>query len=254
MLRGGGGERIYGAQRGCHGLGWLVLPGLGDCMAHGYQPPTLPLPLVPARLFPVPLCRAGCASTLRAWLDAFRYTTVCSSFFRPQAGNAPPDACLLLNCVLENIREKKKPSTIVFPNTKLRKNTLFCQRFKNPCSCFSGQDCTPGRGGDVIRYEALVTILPGRSQALLLGRSPRSRVHSDCSRHLSARLPRCAARVRALSPCNSPCCCSQHPCKQVCCSTGYRHTRHRFMPSLPLGQAESSFQQQELKLNRVGKA
>lgn len=119
MLGVGGGE-------GCHGLGWLVLPGLGDCTAHKYQPPILPFPLIPARLLPMPLCRAGHASALRAWLDAFRYTTVCSSFFRLQAGNAPPGACLLLNCVLENIREKRNPSTIVCPNTKLRKNMLVC--------------------------------------------------------------------------------------------------------------------------------
>lgn len=51
----------------------------------------------------------------------------------------------LLNCVLENIREKRNISTIVFLKTKLRKNTLFCQWFKNPHSCFSEQDCTVGQ-------------------------------------------------------------------------------------------------------------
>ena len=100
-LQWGGGGRICGAG-GWRGLGWLVLPGLGDCTAHGYRQPVPPPLRAQRRLLPVP---APCEHA-----DAFRYNSVCSFFFRLRAGNAPPGACLLLKCVLGNIGEKRNPA------------------------------------------------------------------------------------------------------------------------------------------------
>lgn len=156
--------------------------------------------------------------------------------------------------VFWKISEKKRNiGTIVFLKTKLRKNTLFCQRFKTPHSCLSEQDRTVGQRG-VVRYEVLVTTPRGHGWALLLGRSPSSRVRSGCSQHLSAGLWRWLLQGHGSFPSQLPLLLQPASLQPARCSTGCRHTRHRFMAPLPLGQAESSFQLQKLKRSRVGKA
>lgn len=87
------------------GMGGLHVPWV---MLHSTN---AALPLVPVRFLPLLLSRSGCVGALQAHLNAFHYSTVYSFFFRLQAGNALPGACLPSNCVLENSkREKETPA------------------------------------------------------------------------------------------------------------------------------------------------
>lgn len=62
---------------------------------------------------------------------------------------------------------KQMPALWGFQTQNYRRTRWFVDGSETPCSCLGGQE------GGAMQYEALVTILPGRGQAQLLGRTHR---------------------------------------------------------------------------------
>lgn len=132
---------------------------------------------------------------------------------------------------------ERNPSIIAFPNTKQRKNTLFCQWFKNSLQLFPGEG--PCRGPWGTQHHPVGT-QPGSApwkEPLL--------TCAQTSPSIGVQLLRWLLHSMGSLPCNSPCCCIQHPCKKAHCNFGWSTPSFCYQGSNTESNATHGLEEQE---------